>query len=111
MIDDVIKLISAKSYDIDSEGNQTQIETTRRIFCRVRSIGRSEYYQAAQTDLHPEYTFVLSNYKDYRGEKEVIYTDWTGSEKRFDIIRVYRVPDTDELELTAQERISDYGDR
>ncbi|MBR3125095.1 MAG: phage head closure protein [Mogibacterium sp.] len=110
MFDDVITLIKpAGGYVKDSVGNQIPNDPVRTtVFCRVRSITRSEYYQAAQTDLHPEYTFVLSHYKDWHGEREIEYIDWTGQKKIYDVIRTYRVPDTDRLELTAQERIANY---
>lgn len=109
MTDDVITLIKTK-FDKDAVGNQVPSEQIRRpVFCRVQSIMRNEYYQAAQSDLHPEYTFVLSNFRDWMGEREIEYTDWTGITRLFDVIRVYRVPETDMLELTVQERINDYG--
>lgn len=112
MFDDVITLVKANGYTKDAVGNQIPADPSRRtVFCRVKSITRSEYYQAAQTDLHPEYVFVLSSYKDWQGEREIEYTDWTGEQRTYDLIRKYRVPETDELELTAQERISDYGKR
>lgn len=111
MIDDVITLISSNGYIKDSVGNLIPAEPNRRqVFCGVSSIMRNEYYQAAQTDLHPEYTFVLTHYKDWNGERKVEYTDWTGRTRLFDVIRVYRVPDSDRLELTVQERIADYVD-
>lgn len=111
MTDDVITLIKpAGGYTKDSVGNQIPVEPVRRtVFCRVQSVNRSEYYQAAQTDLHPEYVFVLSHFKDWQGERVLEYTDWTDRTKTFDVIRAYRVPNTDRLELTAQERIANYG--
>lgn len=112
MFDDVITLIKFNGYTKDEVGNQIPADYGRRtVFCRVKSITRSEYYQAAQTDLHPEYVFVLSSYKDWLGESEIEYTDWTGETRTYDLIRKYRVPGTDEIELTAQERVSDYAKR
>ena len=104
-MDDVIKLIST-TYTSDSSGNQVETVTERQVFCKVRSVGRSEFYQAAQSDMHPEYVFVLSHFMDYQGEKSLKHTDWTGTEKRFDVIRTYRPGDSTELEITAQERIN-----
>lgn len=108
MTDDVIKLISA-TYATDTYGNQVETITERQVFCQVRSVGRSEFYQAAQNDMHPEYVFVLSHFMDYQGEKSLKYTDWTNTEKRYDIIRTYRPEDSTELEITAQERIGNGG--
>lgn len=108
MMDDVIRLIGF-TYTYDEYGNQIPTPSERQVFCRVRSVGRSEFYSAAQTELHPEYVFVLSHYKDYRGEKYAKYVDWTGTEKVYSIIRTYRPEGSDTVELTAQERIGNDG--
>lgn len=107
-MDDVIKLISI-SYIKDSYGNQKQIRTEKQVFCKVGSVGRSEFYQAAQADMHPTCTFTLSHYMDYSGEREVLYTDWTGAEKNYVVTRTYRLPNSDKLEITAEERIGRDG--
>lgn len=106
-MDDVIKLVTI-SYTVDSVGNQIEQKTERTVMCKVLSAGRSEFYQAAQAELHPDYIFRLSNFADYQGEKELVYTDWTNTAKTFDVIRTYRPEGSDTLEITAQERIADY---
>ena len=106
MMDDVLVLISNK-YTTDAEGNQIPAETRRTVFCQVSSVGRSEFYQAAQADMHPEYIFTLSNFRDYQGEKLAKYTDWLGTEHVLYITRAYRIPDEDAIELTAEERTGD----
>lgn len=107
MMDDVLELIVSIGDGVDEEGNPTPKERKRTAFCQVSSVGRSEYYQAAQADLHPEYIFKLSNYKDYRGEKLVRYIDWLGKEHILYVTRTYRVPDEDSIELTCEERTGD----
>lgn len=104
-MDDVIKLIS-QGYERDEYGNQipTNVEP-RQVYCKVRSIGRADFYAAAQTDLHPSYVFVLSHYKDYMGEREILYTDWTGVEKKYVVIRTYRAPEDDSVEITVEEKV------
>ena len=109
MIDDVIKLIS-QTYEDDEEGNQIPAGTPRTVFCKVGSVTRTEFYQAAQVDMHPTYVFILSDYRDYRGEKQLKYTDWTGHEQTYDITRVYRQQDSDGIELTAEERVGNGKD-
>ena len=104
-MDDVIQLVSA-TYTLDQYGNQVETITRRQVFCKVNSVGRTEFYQAAQNDMHPSYVFSLSHYRDYLGEKELFYTDWTGEEKRYTITRTYRTGDR--IELTAEERVNDY---
>ncbi len=102
-MDDVIKLLSSTFDTFDEYGNSVETTTERVVLCKVDSVGRTEFYQAAQNDMHPDYVFTISHYKDYMGEKELLYTDWTGEEKRYVITRTYRRGD--KLELTAEERI------
>lgn len=104
MDDNVIELL-VLGYATDAAGNTVETVTgSRQVFCKVRSVTRSEFYQAAQADLHPDYVFVLSHYKDYQGEKALRFTDWTGHEDRYEIVRVYR-GSGDALEITAERRI------
>lgn len=102
-MDDVMRLVRTK-YTKDEEGNQIAIEEERELLCEVHSVGRSEFYSAAQADLHPEYIFVLSHFMDYEGEKIIKYTDWMLREHKLYVTRAYRVPGTDRVELTAEER-------
>lgn len=106
-MDDVLVLIT-NTYTTDTEGNQIPAETRRTVFCQVSSVGRSEFYQAAQADMHPEYIFTLSNFRDYRGEKFCEYRDWTGNAHLLFITRAYRIPDEDAIELTCEERTGPY---
>jgi len=106
-MDDVIQLINFNGYTYDEYGNEIPAESKRTVYCRVESVGRTEFYQAAQNDMHPQYIFSISHYRDYMGEKELLYRDWTGKEKRYAITRTYRTGDR--IELTAEERIGDYG--
>lgn len=103
MMDDVLELISA-TYRTDSELNQVPTEMKRTVFCTVSSVSRSEFYQAAQNDMHPEYVFRLSNFRDYEGEKLAKYIDWNGKVHILYITRTYRIPDDDAIELTCEER-------
>ena len=111
-MDDVLVLIKNTGYTTDAEGNQIPAETRRTVFCQVSSVGRSEFYQAAQADMHPEYIFTISNFRDYQGEKHAEYTDWLGTKHVLYITRAYRIPDEDAVELTCEERtgLLDYED-
>lgn len=104
-MDDVIKLISI-SFVPDEYGNQVETRTARQVFCTVNSVGRTEYYEAAQNDLHPSYVFTLANYKDYLNEREIEYTDWTGETKTFTVTRTYRTGDR--LDITAEEVVRNF---
>lgn len=105
-MDDVIILIR-QDYIADAELNQIPTNNERIVFCQASSVGRSEFYQAAQADMHPEYVFTLSNFRDYRGEKFVKYLDWLGCEHMLYVTRAYRVPGEDSIELTCEERTGD----
>ena len=102
-MDDVIKLLST-TITTDTNGNQIETLTERQVFCRVQSITRSEFYAAAQNDLHPDYIFRISHFRDYHGEKLLKYKDYTGTEKVYSVLRTYRPADEDAIEITATER-------
>lgn len=105
-MDDVIKLIARYGKPaIDDEGNELPNIVKNTVMCDVRSVTRSEFYQAAQRGLHPTVIFVISNPLDYDGETEIEWTDPKGRSRIYDVIRVYQDPETDEIEITAEERI------
>lgn len=102
-MDDAMILVSV-TYTKDEEGNSIPNEEEREVLCQVQSVGRSEFYSAAQADMHPEFVFILSHFKDYKGEKIIKYTDWMQREHKLYVTRAYRVPGTDRVELYAEER-------
>ena len=72
------------------------VETTREVFCTVRSITQSEAYQAKGIGLNPEYRLVLSHSFEYEGEKMCVFNG-----VRYEIIRTY-MDEHDGIELTIQ---------
>ena len=86
----------------------TLIEGTnrRKVFCAIRSIGHSEFYEAYATDLRPELKFVLADYFEYSGETLLEYDG-----EIYRVIRTYRTGQ--ELELTvchaSSEEVKLYG--
>ena len=74
----------------------TLIEGTsqREVFCGLRSVGHTEFYEAHATEYHPELKFVLADYLEYNGESLVKY----GADL-YRVIRTYRIGQ--ELELTV----------
>ena len=102
-MDDVITLVKVTVTGSDQYANEIITRSERQVICRVRSVTRAEFYEGARTGLHPSYIFILSHFTDYEGETEIKYTDWTGQEKIYDVLRTYRTGDT--LEITATERI------
>lgn len=66
----------------------------REVFCALRSIGQSEFYQAYATDYRPELKFVLADYLDYNGETLIEYEGVA-----YSVIRTYRTGQ--ELEIVV----------
>lgn len=79
-----------------ADGYTVAEETRREVFCRLASIGQTEFYQAQATDLRPELKFILADYLDYSGEYLCIY-----AEEWYRVIRTYRAGQ--ELEIVVQK--------
>lgn len=70
-------------------------ETTRDVFCELRSIGMREFYEANAKDFHPEAKFILADYLDYDGE-----TLCQHNGTLYRILRTYRIGMA--LEITVE---------
>ena len=90
---DVISLVSYTE-TVDSYGRVIRSETLAERFAQVRSIGQSEFYQAAASGLKPTIKFVLADYWDYDDQKEIVYNN-----TRYNVLRTYR--NGNSIELTA----------
>ena len=90
---DVITLVGYTE-EVEPSGNIKRTETTSDVFAQVRSIGQSEFYQAAASGLKPTIKFVIADYWDYDDQKELIYND-----VRYNVLRTYRTGNA--LEITA----------
>lgn len=106
-MDDVITLLNPTYVENEMGQPIAQYGPGRDVMCQRRSVSRSEFYQAAQAGLSPTYVFVLSHFTDYMKEPEVGYTDEFGEDKVYTIIRAYRPPDSDELELTVAPKLDE----
>lgn len=84
--------------EYDEIGQQKKIETRTNILCAVKSIGRNEFYAAAQAGLKPEITFVIHGY-EYNGEKEVEFEG-----QKYKVIRTY-MKDFEEMDLVCEKVI------
>lgn len=93
----VLKLI-AVSPEVAGVGTEPA-ETSRTVYCTVRSIGQQEAYLAMGQGLNPELKVILAHDFEYQGER-LCEMDSV----RYDILRTY-VTEADEIELTLQ-RIS-----
>lgn len=96
-MDSVLDLI-AISQTRDAQGVAQTVETTRRIYCRVDSITRQEFYEAGRAGLNPEWRFTVFA-GDYEGEQTLSYNGY-----RYGVYRTYRVPGTDYMELYAERK-------
>lgn len=92
---------------LDASGNPKVEETSREVFCGVRSIGMKEFYQAYGTDFHPEVKFVLADYLDYDNETLAEYSGKQAPAGRYRILRTYRTGL--EIELTAERAPAEDG--
>lgn len=79
MYNSIIKLIK-ETVTVDKYGDQTIVETERTVFAEVKSIGQSEFYQAAAVGLKPEIKFVIADFLDYQNEKKLKYAPFTYEE-------------------------------
>ena len=93
---DVLTLV-AQTITTDQYGNEVAAEEETTVFCEVDSITQSEFYQAANTELNPEYKFTIF-FGDYDGQPIVIYNG-----VRYSIYRSYRTGD--DLELYVERKI------
>ena len=71
-------------------------ETARTVYCTVRSVSRSEFYNALNAGVQPEYVFVLALAEDYQGERVVRYHG-----QKFRVVRTYMTED-DGIEITCE---------
>lgn len=85
----------AKTYTTDSIGQPTVAETTRDVICELRSVSGTEFSQARQNGINPQYVFILSMF-DYKREQEVEFEG-----VRYSIYRTY-IADDNSIELYAE---------
>ena len=91
---DVIDLIkeTASAHGV----HDSVTEAARTVYCTVRSVSRSEYYNALNAGIQPEYVFHLALADDYEGEHFVRYKGL-----KYRVIRTYRAED-DSIEITCE---------
>ena len=91
---DVLTLITASP---EARGVGTEpTETTRDVYCTVRSVGQQEAYLAMGQGLNPELKVILAHDFEYEGEG---LCELGGV--RYEILRTY-VTEADGIELTLQ---------
>jgi len=98
---DVIQLITetASAHGV----HESITETVREVMCTVKSVSRSEYYNALNAGINPTYVFYLTLSDDYQGERVVRYKGL-----KYRVVRTY-MTDDDGIEITV-ERSDENGD-
>ena len=91
---DVIDLITENA---SAHGVHAAVtETARTVYCTVQSVSRSEFYNALNAGVQPEYVFHLALAEDYQGERVVRYKG-----QKFRVVRTYMTAD-DGIEITCE---------
>lgn len=92
----IINLIS-ESYTKDEIGQYVTTETSRLVYCDVRSVSRAEWFDAGRNGMQPTYIFIMFA-PDYHGEQIVEY-----SGKRYGVYRTY-VGRNEKIEIYVEEK-------
>lgn len=81
-------------------------EGSRDVFCRVRSVGMKEFYEASARDFYPELVFVLADYLDYSAEQLCKHDG-----QLYRVLRTYRSGQELEIVVTraTAEEVEQYG--
>ena len=95
MYNNVISLIT-EAETVNEYGSTVKTETSRDVFCELKSIGQSEFYQAQTNGIKPEIKFLLADYLDYKNEEIIIFDD-----VKYKVLRAYRANTGNELEITC----------
>lgn len=93
---DVIYLISV-TYTTDGIGQKVPTETRKQVFCKMRSVSQSEWFEAGRNGLKAELQATMFAY-DYSGEEICEYNG-----KRYGVYRTY-FRGTDEIELYLERK-------
>ena len=103
-MDDIAYLITTSQVATDSEGNIIDRIHARQVFCKIESVTRREFYDAATQDIEPEFEMIISHRIDYDGERLVMYGD-----RLYDVIRTYWRGE--EVTLTLARAVGTQEDR
>lgn len=97
MYDEVLTLIK-ETYATNEYGDAAEIvESKREVFAHVKSVSRSEKYQALANGIDVERVFVLADFLDYENE---IIIEYEG--QRYSVIRTYQPESSTKLEMVVK---------
>lgn len=98
--DNELTLISS-TITYDDIGNPIETPIEVNILCGVKSIGRTEFYNAAANGLKPEYILVIHPY-EYNGETYIKFSENESPKQKYKVIKTYKA-NMEELELTCEK--------
>lgn len=101
MIGDYGLTLLSTTITYDEIGNPIETPNNIDILCDMKSIGRTEFYNAAANGLKPEAIFVVHPY-EYNNERYVEFSKDETPKIRYKVIKTYEV-DFEKLELTCEK--------
>lgn len=96
-MDDIIYLIR-QSYQRNEYGVRVPSEDRKKVFAKVLSVTRAEFFEGGRNGLNPQFRFDVFA-ADYHEETVVEYKG-----KRYSVYRVYRDIASDYLELYVERK-------
>ena len=96
--DHELTLIGRTTTSTNAIGDTIKSNTPVTILCGLKSVGRSEFYQANANGLKPERIFVVHTF-EYEGQQMVEFEG-----VQYKVIRAYSV-NTEETELTCTGQV------
>ena len=100
--DNELTLLSS-TITYDDIGNPIETPTSINILCGLKSISRTEFYNAAANGLKPTLIFVVHPY-EYGGETYIEFSEDESPKQRYKVIKTYK-PNFEDLELTCEKVI------
>lgn len=94
-----ISLIT-KTYSIDSIGQRVETQSTKDVFAMIEFVSQSEFYQAGQSGLKPDFKMTV-RLMEYGGEESLKYKN-----VEYSIYRTYRRTDG-RIELYVVKKVGD----
>ena len=96
MFKDVIKLITV-SFKLDELAQQIEVKNERTVFANKKNVSQSEFFNAGQVGLKPQYLFEI-RLSEYGGEGELVFNN-----KSYSIYRTYEKGEN--IELYCEVRV------
>lgn len=103
MIGDYGLTLISTAITYDDIGNAIETPIEIDILCDMKSIGRTEFYNAAANGLKPELILIVHPY-EYNNETYIKFSEDEKPKIRYKVMKTYKV-DFEKLELTCEKVI------